>query len=99
MAVLISRTRTIGVRLSEDEYSSLERFCVQSGARSISDLARTAICNFVNRANQEDTVVSVVNAQSLQVRDLEQKLDRLTAEIALLKTRKRRRKSTTNGAA
>ena len=92
MAVLISRTRTIGVRLSEDEYSSLERFCVESGARSISDLARTAICGFINRTNQKDAVASAVSAQSVQVRELEQKLERLTAEIALLKSRGTRRK-------
>jgi TolA-binding protein len=85
MTVLIPRIRTIGVRLSEDEYSTLEKFCVENGARSISDLARHAIWSFVNRANQESALASAVNTHSAQVRDLEQRLEQLTAEIALLK--------------
>lgn len=83
VTILVPRIRTIGVRLSEDEYSALEKFCVESGARSISDLARTAICSFVNRANQESTLVSVVNQHAAQVKELEQKLKRLSADLAI----------------
>lgn len=90
MAVLIPRIRTIGVRLSEEEYSTLERFCVESGARSISDLARNAIWNFVNRAHQDNALASAVSTHSAQVKDLEQRLEQLTAEMALLKTREAR---------
>jgi metal-responsive CopG/Arc/MetJ family transcriptional regulator len=86
MAVLIPRMRTLGVRLSEDEYSSLEKFCLENGARSMSDLARTAIFSFVNRANQENVLTSAVSAHFAQVKDLEQRLKQLTAEIALLQT-------------
>lgn len=85
MAVLIPRIRTIGVRLSEDEYCSLERFCVESGARSISDLARTAICSFMSRANQDNALTSTVNQNVAQVKELQQKIEMLTAEIALFK--------------
>lgn len=86
MAVLIPRIRTIGVRLSEEEYAALEKFCVESGARSISDLARNAIWSFVNRANQESALTSTVNENIAHVRDLEQKIARLSTEIALLRT-------------
>jgi len=86
VTVLIPRIRTIGVRLSEEEYSALERFSIENGARSISDVARTAICNFVKRIDQENALASAVNAHSAQVKDLEQKLEQLTAEISLLKT-------------
>jgi uncharacterized small protein (DUF1192 family) len=85
MAVLIPRIRTIGVRLSDDEYSALEKFCVESGARSISDLARTAICSFVSRGNQENTLASTVNQNVAQVKELQQRIEMLTAEIELFK--------------
>jgi uncharacterized small protein (DUF1192 family) len=90
MAVLIQRIRTLGIRLSEDEYLTLERFCVESGARSISDLARNAIWTSVNRAKQESALASTVSEQSAQVKELEQRLDQLSAEIALLKAREAR---------
>ena len=53
MAVLIPRVRTIGVRLSKEEYAALERFAVESGARSISDVARTAICTFLRKSTRK----------------------------------------------
>lgn len=90
MSVLIPRIRTIGVRLSEDEYSSLERFCAQSGARSISDFARLAIWSFVKRADQENAVNLTMNQNVMQFNDLEEKIARLSAEIALLKAASQR---------
>jgi hypothetical protein len=80
------RIRTIGVRLSEEEYAMLEKFCVESGARSISDLARNAIWRFVNRASQESALTSTVEHNVAQVKDLEEKIARLSAEIALLRS-------------
>jgi hypothetical protein len=85
MTVLIPRIRTIGIRLSEEEYSSLEKFCVESGARSISDLARNAIWSFVNRVNQDTSLASTVNQNAAQVQGLEEKIARLSKEIALLR--------------
>ena len=86
MAVLIPRHRTIGVRLSEEEYEALEQFCAEGGARSISDLARSAIASFLNRSRQEKSLTSTVNRQAAQVKDLEQRIERLSAEIASLRT-------------
>jgi uncharacterized small protein (DUF1192 family) len=85
VAVLIPRIRTLGVRLSEDEYLSLEKFCVKTGARSISDVARTAICSFVSRGNEENQLASAVSQNVAQVKEMEQKIEALTTEIALLK--------------
>ena len=85
MAVLIQRIRTLGVRLTEDEYSSLERFVVESGARSISDLARSAICSFMSHGNQENALAVTVNQNVAQVKELQQRIEILTAEIALFK--------------
>lgn len=86
VAVLIPRTRTIGVRLSEDEYSSLADFCLEIGARSISDLARTAICSFVSRASQESLLAATVSEIVAHVEDLQGKLEKVSAEIASIRT-------------
>ena len=85
MSVLIPRTRTIGVRLSEQEYAALEKYCVENGARSISDLARSAICGLVNQVNQEHAPVDVEDGPSMRVKHLQEKLEMLAAEIASLK--------------
>jgi uncharacterized small protein (DUF1192 family) len=85
VAVLIQRIRTLGVRLSEDEYSSLERFCVESGARSISDLARSAIRSFISRGNQENALAATLNQNVEQVKELQRRIEILTAEIASFK--------------
>lgn len=37
------RTRLIRFRVSPDEYEKLSRYCATSGARSLSDLARSAL--------------------------------------------------------
>lgn len=63
----------------------MEKFCVESGARSISDLARNAIWSFVHRANQETALACTVNQNAAQVKGLEEKIARLSKEIALLK--------------
>jgi hypothetical protein len=85
VAVLIPRIRTLGVRLSEDEYLALEKFSIKSGARSLSDVARTAICDFIRHAIQESSLASAVDKNAAQVSDLERRVLQLTAEIALLR--------------
>ena len=84
MVVFVPRTRTIGVRLSEEEFAALERFCVDSGARSISDFARNAICEFLHHSNQQ-SVLALVSENSAQLKNLESKLLQISAEIDLLK--------------
>ena len=84
--MLIPRVRTLGVRLSEEEYSALEKFSVESGARSMSDVARTAICDFVRRGVRGRSQQSPTTERAAQVKDLEQRVSQLTAEIALLKS-------------
>lgn len=67
----------------------MEKYCVASGARSISDLARNAICGLLNRADEQSALVVTVHEHSALVKGLEEKIDQLTAEIGLLKARKR----------
>lgn len=87
MTILDPRTRTIGVRVSDDEYAALEQFCLTGGARSISDLARTAIWEFVNRAGRQKSPSSR-SVSSAQIHSLEQKIEMLSVEIASLKSDK-----------
>jgi hypothetical protein len=96
MAVLDPRTRTIGVRLSEDEFATLEQFCVASGARSISDLARTAIWEFVNNQGPQRARSSAPE-YFVQMKVLEEKVEQLSVEIASLKERREQRMSVADG--
>ena len=82
MAVLIPRIRMINVRLSEEEYLELERFCIASGARSISDLVRNTMHKIVASGNHDKSLASSVNEYSAQVRDLELRVKELAAELA-----------------
>jgi uncharacterized caspase-like protein len=86
VSVLVPRQRTIGVRLSEAEYAALERFCVEGGARSISDVARKAISSLISNSNRKSAVASSANRNSVQMKELEGQMRQLAAEISLLKT-------------
>ena len=72
----------INVRLSEEEYLELERFCVASGARSISDLVRSTMHSLVASGNQDNSLASSFNEYSAQVKDLETRIKELAAELA-----------------
>jgi len=63
----------------------LERLCIASGARSLSDLVRHAMRDLVRSANQDSALVSTVNQHAAQVSELEQKIEKLSAEIASLR--------------
>ena len=86
MAVLIPRIRTINVRLSEEEYLELERFCVASGARSISDLVRNTMNSLVASRNQDNSLASSVIEYSAHVKDLELRVKELAAELESFRT-------------
>jgi hypothetical protein len=81
MSVLIPRIRTINVRLSEEEYLELERFCVASGARSISDLVRNTMNSLITSTSQDSSLASSVIEYSGHVRDLEKKVKELASEL------------------
>jgi phage shock protein A len=76
----------INVRLSEEEYLELERFCIASGARSISDLVRGTMHNLVASGNQGDSLASSVVEYSTHVKNLEQRVKDLAAELASFRT-------------
>jgi hypothetical protein len=72
----------INVRLSEEEYLELERYCVASGARSISDLVRSTMHSVVENENQNNSLALSISEYSTHVRVLEQRVKELAAELA-----------------
>lgn len=75
----------IGVRLREDEYSQLERFCIETGAHSIADVARSAIRAYIDGAQRKNAQAWNAHRSSVQMKDLETKVAQLTLEIAQLR--------------
>jgi len=53
MAIQKPRTRLVNIRLSEEEFASLQRATSESGARSISDFCRNAILKSSGGSNQD----------------------------------------------
>lgn len=85
MRVLRPRSRIVSIRMSEEEFTTLRRICVATGARSLSDLAREAMRGLMSGAHSgTDNEASRIE-YSAQMRDLEQKVEKLSAEIALVK--------------
>jgi phage host-nuclease inhibitor protein Gam len=70
--------------MSEEEFSTLRRISVATGARSVSDLAREAMRGLLNGTSQQSSDAAR-NEYFAQMRDLEQKVDKLSAEIELFK--------------
>lgn len=85
MTVLRPRSRSISVRLSEEEFLSLRRLCVSSGARSVSDLARKAMQEVLERAEAESQPAIERGTHRAQIGHLERRIAELAAELALFK--------------
>ena len=79
MAVLKRRTRSVNFRLSEEEYELLHRVCAASGARSLSDLARSAVSQLIgqNGGPPDRSLEGAVRRLDLQVAELSRQLQRL----------------------
>jgi hypothetical protein len=58
MSVLRPRNRLVYFRISEDEFRQLNDVCGDIGARSLSDLARTAVQRFITASPREDDYLS-----------------------------------------
>jgi hypothetical protein len=71
--------------MSEEEFSTLRRICLATGARSVSDLAREAMRGLLNGTNHENGGEPARNEYTVQMRELEQRVDKLSAEIEMFK--------------
>jgi len=86
MTVLKPRSRTISVRLSEEEYVALTRMCSVTGARSLSDLTRAAMRELLNGVHKEDVLGDLRDEFRDQVKSLDRKLEELAERVASFKT-------------
>ena len=80
MSVMKRKTRMLSIRLSEDEYERLKELCVAEGARSISDLTRSAVQRMLYPSQAEPSVHLVERMQQLDgmVRVLNREVQRLS---------------------
>ncbi len=85
MTVLKPRSRTVSVRLSEEEYLTLRRVCSLTGARSVSDLTREAMRTVVKDVNREVPLGLHLEEFRADMKSLEKKVEQLEAKITTLK--------------
>jgi len=83
MSVLRPRKRLVYFRLSEDEFQRAASLCEASGARSISDLARLAVEEFLKVAAGDRTPVLDTRLRDLDriLSELNERLRELTCAL------------------
>lgn len=85
MTVLKPRSRTISIRLSEEEYLSLRRLCSVTGARSVSDLTRDAMRVAISGSGREDALGLRLDEFRRQLKRLDRKMEQIAAGISSIK--------------
>ena len=80
MAVLKPRERLVYFRISEDEFRQFVSVCEQEGARSVSDLARTAIQRLIADGDRHRNGEELAD----KMQRLEQLIRSMTEELRLL---------------
>ncbi len=78
MPVLKRRTRVVTFRVSEEEFNSLSDACMASGARSISDFARSAVSQCLRREGASRLVREEIRVVKIRLDALEQELRRIS---------------------
>ena len=87
MAVLKPRSRTISVRLSEEEFLALRRVRLLTGARSVSELTREAMRPVLRNVDREDLLGPGLDEFRAGIKSLEKKIEQLEAKITTFKVR------------
>jgi hypothetical protein len=80
VAVLKPRERLVYFRISEDEFHQFLGVCEQEGARSVSDLARSAVQRLITDGNRDREERDLAP----KVEILEHLIGELTAQVRLL---------------
>ena len=83
MAVLKPRERLVYFRVSEDEFRQFISVCEQAGARSVSDLARSAVQRLIADGNRQREDEELTN----KMFRLEQLIAQVTEQLQLLSHR------------
>lgn len=91
MTTLKPRSRTISVRLSEEEFLALRRVRLLSGARSLSELTREAMRPVLGDVNRDDPIGNRLNEFRADMKSLEKKVEQLEAKITTFKAERDRR--------
>ena len=86
MTVQIRRSRTISIRLLEEEYVGLKRLCTVTGARSVSDLTRDAMRVVLSGPNKDDVLGYRIDEFRAMLKSLDRKIDQLAAGIGSART-------------
>ena len=81
MTILNPRSRTISIRLSEEEYVGLKRLYLVTGARSVSDLTRDAMRVILEGPNRDDVLALRMDEFRKVLRTMERKVDELLARL------------------
>jgi len=81
MAVVRKRDKLVSFRLSAEEYETLQTLIANAGARSISDFARTALCDAFEGARIDIPADAATTGTTVQV---QQTLERLTTTMGEL---------------
>ncbi len=80
MAVLKPRERLVYFRVSEDEFRQFISVCEQAGARSVSDLARSAVQRLIADGNRQREDEELTN----KMFRLERLIAQVTEQLQLL---------------
>lgn len=72
----------VSVRLSENEYQALVELCASSGARSISDLTRSAMQALLCGTTREELLHIRMNEFSDQMNSLGRRIEELVEKFA-----------------
>jgi hypothetical protein len=72
----------VSVRLSENEYQALVELCASSGARSISDLTRSAMQALLCGNTREEMLHIRMNEFSDQMKSLGRRIEELVEKCA-----------------
>jgi hypothetical protein len=80
VAVLKPRERLVYFRVSEDEFRQFVSVCEQAGARSLSDLARSAVQRLIADGNRQRTDDQLAD----KMHRLEKLISEVTEQLQLL---------------
>jgi len=81
MAIQKPRTRLINFRVSEDEYDQLRSASEKSGARSLSDFARSAILHSFD--GDAHSIAPAISGIDKKVGDMQEQLGKLFIRLGL----------------
>ncbi|MDR3718107.1 MAG: hypothetical protein P4K98_04845 [Bryobacteraceae bacterium] len=84
MTLLRRRDKMVSIRLSDDEFIRVREACRMKGARSISDLARDAICRRV--AGPSVREITGEDGLCARVEDLDHRINHLQEQVSILAT-------------